>query len=70
MNSRRAFLQSSLGVVAGATALASADESVAQDNTAVATPKESFAGLKLRWGQAWFSVLRPIVHSKVVTVRW
>ena len=25
---------------------------------------------KLRWGQAWFSVFRPIVRSKVVTVRW
>ena len=25
---------------------------------------------KLRWGQAGFSVLRPIVRSKVVTVRW
>ena len=28
------------------------------------------ASLGLRWGQAWFSVFRPIVRSKVVTVRW
>ena len=39
MNSRRAFLQTSLGVVAGATALTSVGDSIADDKNAVLKPK-------------------------------
>lgn len=39
MNSRRAFLQTSLGSVAGAAAMTSGGDAVAEDKTAVTAPK-------------------------------
>ena len=39
MNSRRAFLQTSLGVVAGAAATAGSNDVVAQDKSALTAPK-------------------------------
>lgn len=39
MNSRRAFLQTSLGVVAGVAATTSGDDAIAEDKTALTAPK-------------------------------